>query len=228
MTNNDYVGMEFPNEIAAHECGHVVALAAAGLADEFELATIVPQYENGVFVLGSTKRSGESLEKLSSELSEHSANLAAGRQDALKAFRDFVLTTPDVCLPHICFFVGGGSIDRLLGREDPNRNAIDANCIRDKVMLTMLPATALSDEDLALVQDKVDEFLFNVFKKEKVLFDKIYTALVKHKTLDCNSLDPLVLKEMQSCASRSVEKFKCLLAWVKEWHSGKVNQLPYF
>ena len=28
-----------PNEIAAHECGHVVALAAAGLADEFTKVT---------------------------------------------------------------------------------------------------------------------------------------------------------------------------------------------
>ena len=223
MTNNDYVGMEFPNEIAAHECGHVVALAAAGLADEFISATIVPR--DGV--LGLTRRSGVSLTKLSSELSEHSANLAAGRQDALKAFRDFVLTTPDVCLPHICFFVGGGSIDRLLGREDTIRNRIDTDCIRQMVMPAMhIPS--LSDEDLALVQDKVDEFLFNVFKKEKVLFDKIYTALVEHKTLDCNSIDPLVLKEMQSCAIRLAEKFKCLLAWVKEWHSGKVNQLPYF
>ena len=227
MTNNDYVGMEFPNEIAAHECGHVVALAAAGLADEFISATIVPQYRNDVLVLGSTDRSGASLTKLHNEHLEHIAPLAAGRQDALEAFRDFVLTTPDVCLPHICFFVGGVSIDRLLGREDTIRNRIDTDCIRQMVMPAMhIPS--LSDEDLALVQDKVDEFLFNVFKKEKVLFDKIYTSLVERGTLDRNSIDPLVLKEMQSCAIRSAEKFKCLLAWVKEWHSGKVNQLPYF
>ena len=77
---------DFPDVIAAHEAGHVVALAAAGLADEFTRATIVPQ--NGVH--GLTIRSGASLFKLSGELTRHSQHIAgatgADQQVAVKAF----------------------------------------------------------------------------------------------------------------------------------------------
>ena len=222
MTDNDYVGTDFPDEIATHECGHVVALAAAGLTEEFISVTNVPQ--NGV--LGLTVRSGASLTKLSGMLLEYSRNLVDGRQEGLEAFRNFVLTTPVVCLPHICFFFGGGSIDRLLGRESPDRNAIDANCIRQMVIPSML-LTSLSDEDLTWVQEEVDKFLLNVFKKEKVLFGRIYRAIVEHEVLERNSI-PDILKDMQACADRSDENYKNLLASVKEWYAGKVKQLPYF
>ena len=222
MIDNDYVGADFLDEIATHECGHVVALAAAGLTEEFISVTIVP--ENGV--RGLTVRSGASLTQLSDKLSEYAQNLADGRQEGLEAFRNFVLTTPAVCLPHICFFFGGGSIDRLLGRENRNRNAIDANCIRQMVVPSML-LPPLSDEDLTGIQEKVDEFLFNVFKKEKALFGRIYRAIVERKTLGRNSI-PDVLKDMQACADRSEGIYKSLLASIENWHSGKVRQLPYF
>ena len=222
MTDNDYVGMDFPDEIATHECGHVVALAATGLTEEFRSATIVPQ--NGVH--GLTTHSGESLTRLtrlSNELSEYSRNLAGG-QTEIEAFRNFVLTTPAVCLPHICFLLGGGSIDRLLGRENALRNSIDAKCIRKMVMPAML-LPKLADDDLLCVQNNVDKFLFNVFKKEKTLFNRIYHAIVEHKTLVHTSIDPNLMKEMKACGERSAEDYKSLLAAVEKWYAGKV---PYF
>ena len=223
MTENDYVGMIFPDEIATHECGHVVALAAAGLTKEFISATIVQQ--NGV--LGLTVRSGASLTKLSAELSELSRKLADGQQEELEEFRKFVLKIPDVCLPHICFFFGGGSIDRLLGRENADRNMIDTTCIRQMVVPAML-LPSLSDEDMTWVQKEVDEFLSNVFHKEKIFLGRLYRAIVEHKTLLQNNIDPEVLKEMHACAERSAGDYRSLLALVKEWYAGKVRQLPYF
>ena len=243
MTDNDYVGMDFPDEIATHECGHVVALAATGLTEAFRSATIVPQ--NGV--LGLTIRSGESLTKLSNKLSELSnkllelskKNLAdqteieafqteiEAFQTEIEAFRNFVLTTPAVCLPHICFFLGGGSIDRLLGRENARRNSIDAEYIREKVVPAML-LPSLSDDDLLYVQSNVDKFLHNVFTKEKILFNRIYHAIVEHKTLVYTSIDPNLMKEMKACGERSAEAYKSLLAAVEEWYAGQVMQLPYF
>ena len=195
MTDNDYVGMDFPDEIATHECGHVVALAATGLTEEFRSATIVPQ--NGM--LGLTIRSGESLTRLSNEFLEYSRNLADG-QTEIEAFRNFVLTTPAVCLPHICFFFGGGSIDRLLGRENARRNSIDAKCMREMVMPAML-LSELADDDLLYVQSNVDKFLHNVFTKEKILFNRIYHAIVEHKTLVHTSIDPNLMKEMIACGA---------------------------
>ena len=222
VTDNDYVGMDFPDEIATHECGHVVALAATGLTEEFRSATIVPQ--NGM--LGLTIRSGESLTRLSNEFLEYSRNLADG-QTEIEAFRNFVLTTPAVCLPHICFFLGGGSIDRLLGRENARRNSIDAECIREKVVPAML-LRELADDDLLYVQSNVDKFLHNVFTKEKILFNRIYHAIVEHKTLVHTSIDPNLMKEMKACGERSAEDYKSLLAAVEKWYAGKVMQLQYF
>ena len=223
MTDNDYVGMDFPDEIATHECGHVVALAATGLTEEFRSATIVPQ--NGM--LGLTIRSGESLTRLSNKLSEFSKKNLAD-QTEIEAFRNFVLTTPAVCLPHICFFLGGGSIDRLLGRENALRNSIDAKCMREMVMPAMLlpnlrPFPSLSDDDLLYVQSNVDKFLHNVFTKEKILFNRIYHAIVEHKTLVHTSIDPNLMKEMKACGERSAEAYKSLLAAVEKWYAGKVK-----
>ena len=223
MTDNDYVGMDFPDEIATHECGHVVALAATGLTEEFRSATIVPQ--NGM--LGLTIRSGESLTRLSDKLSEFSKKNLAD-QTEIEAFRNFVLTTPAVCLPHICFFLGGGSIDRLLGRENALRNSIDAKCMREMVMPAMLlpnlrPFPSLSDDDLLYVQSNVDKFLHNVFTKEKILFNRIYHAIVEHKTLVHTSIDPNLMKEMKACGERSAEAYKSLLAAVEKWYAGKVK-----
>lgn len=209
----------FPNEIAAHECGHVVALAAAGLADEFLNVTIVPQ--NGI--RGLTTRSGASLTKLSGELAEYSARIASAtgeaQHKAMAAFNDFIAKTPDVCLPHLCFFFGGGALDRLFGRENANRNSIDADCIRNMVMPAMF-LTYLSENHLREVQDKVDEFLRQVFEVNESLFGKIYDSLMERNTLTRADLDPIILCEMDECAERSKKGYEELLAWFRQWHSG--------
>ena len=216
---------DFPEVIAAHECGHVVALAAAGLADEFQKVTIVPQ--NGI--RGLTTRSGASLTKLSGELAEYSARIASAtgeaQHKAMAAFNDFIATTPDVCLPHLCFFFGGGSLDRLFKREDTGRNSIDADCIRNMVMPAMVLQAPLSDEQMLEVQGKVDEFLHSVFKVEEnePLFRKIYKTLEKRNALTRTDLkeDDLgkdIRREMDKCAKRSKEGYEELLAWFREWH----------
>lgn len=213
-------GSAFPDVIAAHEAGHVVALAAAGLADEFTRATIVPQ--NGVH--GLTIRSGASLFKLSGELTRHSQRIAgatgADQQVAVKAFGDFILTTPAVCLPHVCFFFGGGACDRMLGRESSARNSIDVNCVNTMVLPAMvLPPQA--DGDLRQVQSKIDAFLFKVFERERLLFGKVYNALVERKTIDRASVGLEVLDDMCACAKRASSDYAELLKWFEAWHAGK-------
>ena len=210
----------FPNVTAAHECGHVVALAAAGLADEFLYVTIVPQ--NGI--RGLTTRSGASLTKLSGELAEYSARIASAtgeaQQKAIAEYNEFIATTPKVCLPHLCFFFGGGSLDRKFKREDTTgRNSIDADCIRKMVMPAMVLQT-LSDEHLREVQDNVDKlFLFPVFEGNEPLFGKIYKSLVERNTLACHNLGPDIRREMDECAERSKKGYEELLAWFREWHN---------
>ncbi len=210
----------FPDVIAAHEAGHVVALAAAGLADEFTRATIVPQ--NGVH--GLTIRSGASLFKLSGELTGHSQRIAgaigADQQAAVKAFGDFILTTPAVCLPHVCFFFGGGACDRMLGRESSARNTIDVNCVNTMVLPAMV-LPPLADGDLRQVQSKVDAFLFKVFERERLLFGKVYNALVERKTIDRASVGIEMLDDMCACAKRASSDYAELLKWFEAWHAGK-------
>lgn len=213
-------GKAFPDVIAAHEAGHVVALAAAGLADEFTRATIVPQ--NGVY--GLTIRSGASLFKLSGELTGHSQRIAgaigADQQAAVKAFGDFILTTPAVCLPHVCFFFGGGACDRMLGRESSARNTIDVNCVNTMVLPAMV-LPPLADGDLRQVQSKVDAFLFKVFDRERLLFGKVYNALVERKTIDRASVGIEMLDDMCACAKRASSDYLELLKWFEAWHAGK-------
>ena len=77
-----------------------------------------------------------------------------------------------------------------------------------------MPAMVLqppADDRLREVQDKVDEFLFSVFEKNMSLFRKIYDALVERKILDRASLGPDLLREMDTCASRSKEDYGKLL-----------------
>ena len=211
---------DFPEIIPAHECGHVVALAAAGLANEFKEVTIVQQGN----ALAVTKRSGASLIKLSGELLEYQDRIDAAMDEAqLKRvsaeYNAFIKEKlPDVCLPHLCFFFGGGALDRLFGRENADRNSIDADCIRKKVMPAMVLQT-LSDEDLREVQGKVDKFLFPVFEGNEPLFRKIYDSLVERNTLTRYDLGMDIRREMNECAERSKEGYEELLAWFRQWHS---------
>ena len=56
-------------------------------------------------------------------------------------------------------------------------------------------------------------------KKNTSLFRKIYDALVERKTLDRASLGPDILREMETCASRSKEDYGKLLVWFRQWHA---------
>ena len=213
-------GNAFPDVIAAHEAGHVVALAAAGLADEFTRATIVPQ--NGVH--GLTIRSGASLFRLSGELAGHSQRIAgavgADQQAAVKAFGDFIRTTPAVCLPHLCFFFGGGACDRMLGRESPARNSVDVDCV-NKMVLPAMVLQPLADGDLRQVQSRIDAFLFKVFDRERLLFGKVYNALVERKTIDRASVGLEMLDDMRACAERAFPDYSELLKWFEAWHADR-------
>ena len=240
--------MQFTDEIAMHECGHVIALAATGLTDEFQIATNVPDFDDfGRPTDGRTDHTRASLNKLSENLTE----FTSGQQGGLERFRQFVLTTPDVCLQHLCFYFGGGEIDRFLGRKNPDRNKIDMEQIRECVLPAMfllstltekkdkaLPSNKellsagtmawLSDEDITFIQKKVDEFMSKVFTKEKVLLGRLYSAIVEYKTLMRDNIDPEILNEMRTCAKRSERDYNNLLASVKEWHAEKMSQLTFF
>lgn len=215
---------QFPNEIAAHECGHMVALAAAGLVDEFTSVTIIPQ--NGV--MGLTTRTGASLTELTGKLAEHSQRLASAASSAdaetiataKQEFNAFFATIPAVCLPHLCFFFGGGSCDRLFRRENAARNAIDLDIISRRVIpaMAILP---LANDHLREVQDNIDKFLFSVFEKNMSLFKNIYDALVARRILDRANLDPDILRGMERCATSSNWEYGQLLDWFRQWHASQ-------
>lgn len=216
---------EFPDIIAAHECGHVVALAAAGLADEFKMVTIVPNDRS----LGITDCTWISRDRLVANLGEHSRLLtgdAGQHPEVMKNFKAFIQTVPAVCLPYLCYYYGGGSCDRLFGRESVDRNMIDANEIRTNI----IPATLIpnpTEEDLQQIQRNVDRFLFKVLDEEEKLFGLIYTALVQRKTIDRDSLGQDILDEMQACSKYFSEDYKELLKWFEEWHAKQLQNLEF-
>ena len=207
----------YTDEIAAHEAGHSLALAVAGLAGEFTSCTIVPQ--DGVY--GKTDRSGESLLLLSSDIAKYAQQLAnpAGLALAKQAFREFLGNVPEICLPHVCFFFGGGSLDRFFDRECTARNAIDIRAIKDMVLPAM--AVGVSDDDLSKIQSKVDEFLGKAFEKEEALFKKIYDRLVAERTILRGDAGDLLV-EMQNSAERLKADYQELLVWFKGWYEPKI------
>lgn len=131
MTRNNEI---YTNKIAAHEAGHCLALAATGLADEFTSCTIVSGYDaQRRPTRGQTIRSGTSLSEFSKELDKHSKHLE-NQEESVNDFKDFLMKNVlKTCLPHICFFLGGGSFDRFLDRESPERNKIDMDVLMGEV-----------------------------------------------------------------------------------------------
>ena len=211
----------YPNEIVAHECGHWFALAAAGLAGDFTLATVVRQ--GGVY--GRTERSEESLTKYSLDLAScagkmgNPTSVEAGMAD----FRNCIKRAPEACLPHICFFLGGGSVDRQLGRESTLRNSIDTNCVKTMVVPAMA-VPSISDTEFKEVQAKVDEFLWAAFKREELLFAEMYELLSSRQTVTAADVNPQLAGKLKECAERSRDGYQRLLAWFREWHGPKVSQ----
>ena len=211
MTQNNTV---YAYVIAAHEAGHCLALAATGLADEFQRSTIVPQGE----LEGLTIRSGASLDNFSMELTQHSRRLVA-QEESGNEFKDFLIEkAPKTCLPHICFFLGGGSFDRFLGRESPARNRIDMEMLQTNVIPSMV--IQVTNKELAELQGKVDEFLWAVFKANEALFKIIYDALVERQTITAN--DDL-LGEMRAGANSVSDAYRKLLVWFTEWYEPRLN-----
>lgn len=198
----------------------MVALAAAGLVDEFTSVTIIPQ--NGV--MGLTTRTGASLTELSKRLNEYAQRMNAPDEETKEAakqeFNAFFETIPAVCLPHLCFFFGGGSCDRLFGRENTARNEIDLDIISRNVIPAMVIKPPANDR-LRDVQDNIDKFLFSVFEKNMSLFKNIYDALVERRNLDRASLSPDILREMERCATSSKWEYGQLLDWFSHWHASQ-------
>lgn len=222
--------MKYQNKIAAHEAGHCVALAAAGLAEKFVSSTIGHgQMYNGRNVDGLTKKeeNDEALTAYHIELMAYRDKLTqpAGRMADPKDRKDFhdflVKEAPRVCLPHICFFFGGGACDRWLKCEDLHRNSID----REEICTKFFPAMTLvniGDAEMFAVQGKVDEFLFNVFEREGNLLDGLYGALVQKGTVLREDLGPL-FNEMEVCGERAREDYASLLNWFSSWYEPQVQ-----
>lgn len=204
--------------IVAHECGHWFALAASGLAGEFISATVVPH--GGVY--GLTLRSGQSLSKLSIDLASCAGKMGdpANREKGMSDFRDCIKCSPKVCLPHVCFFLGGGSIDRLLGRESVSRNEIDTNCVKTMVIPAMV-IPQISDAELKEVQSKVDEFLWAAFERDEPLFAEMYELLSAKKTVTNADVPTELSNKMMNCAENSKYDYGQLLSSFKSWHSSK-------
>ncbi len=211
--------MEYSNPIAAHEAGHCVALAAAGLAWTFDQSTIKPQTnDDGLNVDGLTRRNGKTLTDYGEKMRQMAVD-PQGRRN----FHDFLVKeAPRVCLPHICFFFGGGACDRWLKREDRARNAIDHN----EIFTHLFPAMTLNnigDTEMSAVQGKVDEFLFKVFERERNLLDGLYGALVQKEKISRKDLGPL-FNEMEACGERAREDYDSLLNWFSTWYRPQVQK----
>jgi len=215
---------KWTDEIAAHEAGHCVALVAAGLADEFVSATIVPQ--GGV--QGLTVRSGESLARLSMGFAEHAARLGdlLRLEEAKRAFREFLMTAPEVCLPHLCFYFGGGSMDRYLQRDNPARNSVDMNVIGSMVVPAMA-IPAISVGELAEIQKKVDEFLWMVFDDEDCMIEGFYDELCDKRVIDRSDFDQILKGSFLGLTDESHEKYSELLSWFRDWHARKLESTPF-
>lgn len=229
--------MEYSNIIAAHEAGHCVALAAVGLAGEFVQSTITPQKdEAGRNVDGQTKISKETLNAYSGTLNAYSGTLRqlakrmaidpqnpAVDPQGPRNLHDFLVEqAPRVCLPYICFFFGGGACDRWLKREDGARNAIDHN----EIFTHLFPAMTLKnigDAKMSAVQEKVDEFLFKVFERERNLLDGLYGALVQKEKVCREDLGPLFNK-MEDCGECARDDYNSLLNWFSTWYRPQVQK----
>ena len=212
----------YSDEIAAHEAGHVFALGATGLADEFQSVTTVHQ----TGVQGLTIRNGESLMRMSMELAGYARRLAdpTRSDEARKAFRDFLMSeAPKTCLPHVCFFFGGGSIDRFLGCETPERNTIDMYAIRQYVLPAM--AIQILDHDLYEIQAKVDSFLGKSLMTDAVLFKRIYEKLATQRTITAEDKELMCM--MRNCTAPMSTAYQELYNWFLDWYMPKVEALPY-
>lgn len=168
------------DEIALHEAGHVVALYLSGIGEEF---TDAVTGDCGVDVKGLTRRTGASLLDLSRRFS---AFATATKRE----FNEVCAAAPSVCLPQICYFFGGGSMDRAVGRDCPTRNAIDDRHLSTEIMGTLM-VSDLKPEAYAELREMVDAFLHLGFEENAGFVRAVYEELRTKKSVTAADIDRL-------------------------------------
>ena len=190
--------------IALHEVGHFIALCAVGLYDEFMSITCRPSNYNGAMVYGLTLRNGNSLTAYSQHLLADSKNYQAIIEQEGK----------EVVLKNLCFFFGGGSIDRMNGNESAERNSIDD--VNNKVMcLPAISVTDIQDEQYAKLQSIVDEFLHPIFMAHSELINTLVDALFDKGSFTKAEMDKFVGEQHLALPQKS-ESFNNLLKQFSE------------
>lgn len=193
MKNNDCVRNE--NEIVTlHEVGHIIGLYASGIIDEFISATNVASDGPSGKTYGLTRRSGQSLMELCNKLSEAVSQGAFGRMAEESA---------EICLPQICYFCGGGSIDRMYGNASERRESIDMAELKTKLLPAMF-VNNVSEEALKELKDMVDEFLHSSFRKYDVLVDALYDKLAEANMIDKTIFNEVLDGVKDDCSLEAV------------------------
>ena len=211
-------------EIALHETGHFVALCATGLYDEFTSMTDLPRDYCGARVHGLTMRSGTSLMAYSRELCAAAQKLASDpgmlKDDSV---REAFGKAADVCLPHVCFFLGGGVVDGCFGTGSEQRNQIDHGHVKNELLATMrLPC---EDELVRQMGEMVNGFLRGVFARESESVTKIARLLKKRGTLDKRDTDGALLEDVNRIRRNAEAEYAKLLVDFRRWWMGKVAPL---
>lgn len=211
-------------EITLHETGHFVALCATGLYDEFTLMTDQATNDNGTSVLGETKRNGRSLSIYLKEL--ESVPQRTKVEDPFSVIKETFGKAPEVCLPHVCFFLGGGVIDDCFGTGSETRNKIDHNLVKDELLRTMFPQIEVQERDrLELVQlellsqmrEMVSGFLQEVFYREFSSVAKIARLLKESGTIDKRGTDGILCDDVDRIHRNAETEYAKLLVDFREW-----------
>ena len=186
--------------VTRHEVGHFVALCASGLYDEF--TSITNQAANGAF--GLTERNGQSL-------TDYSQKLVADLTNYLSVMRN---VGRDVVLKNLCYFFGGGSIDRLYGCDSAIRNSID-DTNNKTLCLPAIGISGVSDERYAELQAMVDEFLHPIFRAEAPFIARLCDELARRGTISKADMDAIV--QEAGWAPSQHPSFDALLARFHAW-----------
>lgn len=207
--------------IVKHECGHLVALMAAGIYSEFTRISVGAAEHAGDRVNGLTERSGDSLMQYSFDLLNWSRRLGGGQAGVEDWVRFLAERGLAVCLPHVCYFYGGGAMDRSAGCEDAERNGIDTREIEAKV----LPSLVITwNDDCNFLKERVYAFLESVFRREQSLITRICGELRENPVMEKGQMDALLEKDPDGGAEgvrrRAEGDYQTLLNDLREWYAG--------
>lgn len=217
-------------EIATHECGHLVAMMASGIYGEFASMLLTPTMYMGEPVGGLVIRNSLALNKISTKLSENYSSLNKASFPDLIAF--FVGEGLEICLPQICYFYGGGAIDRLMGCEDVGRNRIDERELEQSVFLALLIVAEKGwteeqldwfNEQCAWLKTQVYEFLTSVFTREMPVITGIVDVISMLVKVDRDLIDELLAKlvdkGVEGLKDRCAEDYRHLYLNVRKWYA---------